>query len=319
MPKVSIIVPVFGVEKFIERCARSLFEQTFADLEYIFVDDCTRDKSIELLLEILEAYPDRKGQVRIIHHDSNKGLPSARQTGMKAAQGKYILNCDSDDWIHVSMIQLLHDCAEKEVADIVIGDFAISDGTHQYISRGCLSKNKKQLMKDICSMRVSWSLCNKLFKRDLLYEDITFPVDNMGEDMALTLQLAIAAHHISYEPKALYYYYNNPDSITKGNTEQSVLSKFQQNKNNAEIVLSAFKKRSIDIVYPDELMYIKWNTKKQLWRLVHKKEYFTLWKDTYSEINSKLLLNPLISTTDKLRYVLTYARIYPRRRDMIHT
>ena len=88
---VSILVPVYGVEKYIERCARSLFEQTYENLEYIFVDDCTPDKSIEILKRVIEDYPNRKNQVRIIHHEHNRGLAAARNTALDAATSEFYL------------------------------------------------------------------------------------------------------------------------------------------------------------------------------------------------------------------------------------
>ena len=96
-PKVSIIVPIYGVEHFIERCARSLFEQTLDGIEFIFVNDSTPDNSISILLRVLEDYPNRQNQVRIVQHEVNKGLPFARQTGIRLAKGEYIAHCDSDD------------------------------------------------------------------------------------------------------------------------------------------------------------------------------------------------------------------------------
>ena len=99
MPKVSVVIPVYGVEKYIERCARSLFEQTLDDIEYIFVNDCTKDRSIDILNEVINDYPARKQQIRIVHHKENKGLPFARQSGWQVATGEYVANCDSDDWV----------------------------------------------------------------------------------------------------------------------------------------------------------------------------------------------------------------------------
>ena len=81
MPKVSVVIPVYGVEKYIERCARSLFEQTLDDIEYIFVNDCTKDRSIDILNEVINDYPARKQQVRIVHHEENKGSALARLSG----------------------------------------------------------------------------------------------------------------------------------------------------------------------------------------------------------------------------------------------
>lgn len=83
MPKVSVIIPVYGVEKYIERCARSLFEQTLDDIEFIFVNDCTLDNSINVLETTLEEYPKRKSQVQIINFEQNQGAAKAREIGMK--------------------------------------------------------------------------------------------------------------------------------------------------------------------------------------------------------------------------------------------
>ena len=99
MLKISILTPVYGVEKYIEQCARSLFEQSYAPIEYIFVDDCTPDKSIGILQSLLKEYPERAQQVRIIHHDRNRGVGAARQTALMAATGDYLLFADSDDML----------------------------------------------------------------------------------------------------------------------------------------------------------------------------------------------------------------------------
>ena len=88
MPKVSVIVPVYKVEKYIEKCVRSLFGQTLDDIEYIFVNDCTPDASMEVLQNVLEEYPARKSQVKIFNHTINTGQSGARRDGMRMATGK---------------------------------------------------------------------------------------------------------------------------------------------------------------------------------------------------------------------------------------
>ena len=99
--KVSVIIPIYKVEKFIERCVCSLMEQTLQEVEYIFVDDATPDKSIEVLERCLTLYPNRKSV--ILHHAQNQGLPAARNTGLQVASGKYIFHCDSDDYVEQDM------------------------------------------------------------------------------------------------------------------------------------------------------------------------------------------------------------------------
>ena len=94
MPKVSVIIPVYGVEKYIERCARSLFEQTLNDIEFIFVNDYTPDNSIDILKNTLSKYPNRKYQVRIINQPRNMGAAQARKNGILAATGEFVIQCD---------------------------------------------------------------------------------------------------------------------------------------------------------------------------------------------------------------------------------
>src|SRR5574344_2358361 len=114
MPKVSIIIPIYNVEKYIEKCARSLFEQTEEDLEFIFVNDCTRDCSMQILNEVIKDYPSRKNQIKIITNEINQGLPFTHQRGQKEATGEYIIHCDSDDWVDINMYRMLYEKAKAE-------------------------------------------------------------------------------------------------------------------------------------------------------------------------------------------------------------
>ena len=113
--KVSVCIPIYGVEKYIERCARSLFEQTMTDdIEFIFVNDCTPDRSEQILLATLEDYPQRKKQVKILHHAENQGLTGARSTAVKAACGDYIIHCDSDDWVDPALYETMYRTAVEQ-------------------------------------------------------------------------------------------------------------------------------------------------------------------------------------------------------------
>ena len=117
MAKVSVIVPIYNVSRFIKRCVESLFNQTLDDVEFIFVNDCTPDDSIDILKKVIADYPDRN--TMIINHEVNKGLPAARNTGLKAASGDYIFHCDSDDFIEPTMLNDLYYTACDDNADIV--------------------------------------------------------------------------------------------------------------------------------------------------------------------------------------------------------
>ncbi len=124
-PKISILLPVYGAERFIERCAVSLFEQTYDNLEYIFVNDCTKDHSIEVLQEVVERYSHRRHQVRIINHEVNKGVGEARNTLLDAATGEFLLFVDPDDYIDINLVERLVVSQKLNDSDIVLHDYKI--------------------------------------------------------------------------------------------------------------------------------------------------------------------------------------------------
>ncbi len=126
---ISVIIPVYRVEAYIERCVRSLMEQTLDEVEYIFVDDCSPDKSVSVLERVLKDYPLRQGQTHILRHATNRGLPAARNTGLDAAIGDYIFHCDSDDYLETDALQAMYDTAQKANAEIVYSDWYLTYGT----------------------------------------------------------------------------------------------------------------------------------------------------------------------------------------------
>ena len=103
MYKLSVIIPVYNVERYIERCAVSLFEQTLQDVEFIFINDKTPDCSMEILKNICKRYSFLKNNIKLLEHERNSGSATTRITGIKAAQGTYIAFCDSDDWVETNM------------------------------------------------------------------------------------------------------------------------------------------------------------------------------------------------------------------------
>lgn len=124
--KVSVIIPIYGVEKFIERCVDTLMQQTLKEVEYIFVNDATPDHSMEVLQDVLARYPERKDCVVVATHEINKGLPAARNTGLQMARGEYIFHCDSDDFVEPDMLETLYTEAVRKQADIVWCDWILS-------------------------------------------------------------------------------------------------------------------------------------------------------------------------------------------------
>lgn len=240
---VSVIVPIYKVENYIERCAISLFEQTLEDIEFIFVDDKSPDRSIEILYKVLSKYPAQKERVTIVHHSQNLGLAMARETGFRRASGRYIIHCDSDDWVDKNMYEAMYHTAINENADIVVCDYIA-----EYVNKSIRFTQRCELEKDkfvfqLLSGQLHNGVWNKLINRDL-YLQIPFLWKrgcNMWEDVSIIPRLAFYATKICYIPNAFYHYSQyNINAYTKTVSLSSAKSVLEA----SEIVNSFYEKHS---------------------------------------------------------------------------
>jgi len=242
-PSVSILVPIYGVEKYIERCARSLFEQTYDNIEYIFVDDLTPDNSITILQKIIEDYPNRI--VKIIKHAENLGLAGARITGLKNATSDYVIFVDSDDYVEVDMTENLINKAVKDNADIIICSSFSEYQNRTSISSLHVYSDKRELIKDILFKSIPGSMWAKMVKRNIfvIHPDC-WPVQgiNHGEDYATMPRILHYAEKIVYLNKPLYHYMAfNEGSYTNNFKESSMQSMLR-----ADAILEDFFKNIFD-------------------------------------------------------------------------
>lgn len=235
MPKVSVVVPVYGVEDYIERCARSLFEQTIDDIEYIFVNDCTRDKSIDILRSVLNEYPTRQPQVRIINHKQNGGQAAARTTGIINATGDYIIHCDSDDWVDENIYELLYQKAIDTNADIVAcGYYNVFKDKKEFVQIKDEGNPHEWLQKDASL----WNCWAKLIKLSLIKSHDIYPFEgiNYSEDRGINMRAFFFANKIAIINAPLYYY----DRTREG----SIV-----NRSKNDVLLIRECERSIDAIY----------------------------------------------------------------------
>lgn len=205
--KVSVIVPIYKVEQFIGRCVKSLLEQTLCEVEYIFVDDASPDRSIEILQDVIAQYPNRQPDIKLITHKQNQGLPAARNTGLVEASGEYIFHCDSDDYMELDMLESLYNRAKECEADVVWCDFFLSfEKSERYMKQPEYATSLDAL-KAMLSGAMKYNVWNKLVKRSLYVGNkISFPTGyGMGEDMTMMMLFA-KAHRVAYVPCAYYHY-----------------------------------------------------------------------------------------------------------------
>lgn len=317
--KVSIIVPIYGVEAYIERCARSLFEQSLDEIQYIFVNDCTKDNSICILEQVINEYPNRKPHVILLHHEKNKGLPFARQTGLKYAVGEYIAHCDSDDWAHKDMYRTLYEKAKENHADAVVCDFLDTDGNNGSHIHACIRQEKDSHIVDMILRKATPSVWTKMFKKDVYGNEIQYPQFSMGEDLVLTTQLLYYSNKIVYVPQPLYYYYNNVESISKHKNANSSVKRFHELKANTEVVVGFLQKNFQDKKLVKNLCnFLRYYTLRQLYDILYvDKKYRDALFNTYSYLPISCLANPLISVKEKIQIILVLFKLYPFKKDRV--
>ena len=204
MPSVSIIVPVYGVEKYIERCARSLFSQTYPDIEYIFVDDGSPDRSVEILEQVVEAFPQRKPRVTILRK-SNEGQSFARRDGIAASHGDFLMFVDSDDWLEPLAVEKL--VAAAADADIVTFGFWKEYGKRRKLDleKDSSVENPRLFVQRLYTYKAYGYLCTKFFRRHTL-TDIFTPRYSMHEDIVVSTQALQRAGRIVNLKEGLYHY-----------------------------------------------------------------------------------------------------------------
>lgn len=223
IPKITVIIPVYKAEKYIYRCVRSLYEQTLDSIEYIFIDDNSPDKSIDIVKGTMAEYPDRAKQTRIVRNAKNLGVGRTRQKGLDLSTGEYIIHCDPDDWVDCNMLEDLYKQAKQYNSDVVICDiFYEYAGRTKVIAQNIDGIDNLKLITKILKGQVHGSLCNKLIKHNFIKKNNISFVDglNFCEDMTFCLKLLMEKAKVRYFPHAFYHYdkYSNSNSLTSVNT-----------------------------------------------------------------------------------------------------
>lgn len=223
---ISVIIPMYGVENYIVRCARSLFEQTFTNgVEFLFIDDASKDKSREVLQTVIDEYAGHNLNVRIIRHEKNMGLPSARNTGLKHAQGEYVMHVDGDDFLERDALELLYNAVKDNNADVAWCDYYITFDTKKRIIAQPSFDTPEYAVRGMLRGTMKYNVWNKLCRRSLYLENgITFPDGkSMGEDLTMVM-VFLHAKSCAYVNKPLYNYVQNPGQMTATYNEEKLES-----------------------------------------------------------------------------------------------
>ena len=217
---ISIIIPVYKVEKYLEKCIQSVINQTYENLQIILVDDGSPDNCGK----ICDEYAKKDHRIEVIHK-SNGGLSDARNKGLEIAKGEYIGFVDSDDYIESDMYEVLYNLLKQYNVDVSICNFyTVSQGkiAIKNADNGIKEYNRIEILKEILLdndiQSYAW---NKLYKREL-FGEIKYPVGKKYEDIGTTFYLLEKCNKVVVTGKPEYYYINRQDSIVNNVTETKI-------------------------------------------------------------------------------------------------
>jgi glycosyltransferase involved in cell wall biosynthesis len=304
---ISIIVPIYNAVPYIERCARSLFEQDMADLEYIFVNDCTPDNSVELLKQLInDEFPDLKERIVIVDLDTNAGVANARNIGLDNAHGEYIGFCDSDDWIEKNMYSSLYKKAKETGAEIVgcnmVNEY--QDASTVFIQN--YGEDKQINISHLLLGSIFPSLCTEIVKRSLyVNNNIRFISGiNMGEDLLVNTQLYVNANDISFVAEPFYHYRHDIDSSCEKRNLSSVMSDIKV----ASLIEEYLVKKDMAICLMKEMNFRKFFSKLPLWTSKEYRDVKT-WRNTFPDSNRYIFEYEQLDWKMKVEYWLVANRL----------
>lgn len=248
MKKVSIIVPVYNVEKYLRKCLDSLVSQTLKDFEIIVVNDGSRDNS----QDIIDEYATKHDNV-VSYIKENGGLGDARNYGLERANGEYIGFVDSDDYVEPNMYEKLYEKAVNDDCDLVVCDLIYTfeqDNKKDYITKGLRELNPDKNKDGFLSPLFAW---NKLYKREMLIENnLRYPTGLWYEDIPVTLSCFALSRNTGYVNDAFVHYVQRSNSIMGNKTNKKFYDIFVILEN----TYSFFKEHNYLDKYHNELEYV---------------------------------------------------------------
>ena len=280
--KVSVLVPFYNVEKYVGRCVESLFSQTYSNIEYVFVNDCTPDNSMDIINEYIDKFNVRNKCV-IINHEVNKGISASRNDCLDNATGDYILFIDSDDYIDKDMVELLVKAAIENNADISGCGYIEEYKDRRVQMPQRYTNNHVEMMRAITLLTIKGVMWKLLIRRSIVEENqVRFIPDNtMVDDYLFCCQVFFYAKRFASVDKCMYHYIQyNPNNYSK-TREFNITSQAKAIIKTEEF----YKENGVYELVKDELLQRKFISKLPL--LLNKNCYnVKLWRELFPESNN---------------------------------
>lgn len=308
MIKVSVVIAVYNVEQYIERCAVSLFEQTLDEVEYIFVDDCSTDNSIAVVKSVLTRYPERVKNVKFFSNNQNSKVAYTRTVGMKAAMGEYVIHCDPDDYFESDALENLYSAVVDSKADIAVCDYFFTmKGVTEVVKNRLYSNVPSECIKHIHESYFFPSLCSSLLRRELVekYNLYPYPNINTGEDLNVLLRAFYYAKRCVHIEKPLYHYLVREGSLSQN---RDFLSLWNNNISKNLRLLIDFFENTGDKEYRIMLNFLKF--RKKMFLLCAKPAQVRMWYELYPECKYDIFKFKNMSVARRVMYFV-FGSCYP--------
>lgn len=283
-PLISYIVPMYNAERYVEGCVKSLFAQTYKNIEYIFVDDCSEDSTVESLRKILDKHP-REGNIRVLELDENVGSAVARAKGIAVSNGAYIMFCDVDDYVEPDMAENLVNVAIVQDCDIVVSSYFVNSATDETVVK--IADGNGIDINDVPINTLYFALWNKLFRAELLKSDSLNNVIkiNCWDDLCLVARVYALAKKVVRVSTPYYHYRHSAENATL--TQQRHEVRLEDHLACAEYVVKWFESNGYSERYATFLKFLKFTSKIKMLR--GKKIDVRRWKRTFPEANCGIM------------------------------
>lgn len=290
---ISVIIPIYNVEAYIERCLKSVISQSYKDVEIILVDDCGSDKSMDIAKSLMSSMSNV--DYRIESHQRNCGLSAARNTGLNIAKGDFVYFLDSDDWLPEDALIELVQAAETYKAFCIVGEYSNNTDVkgkfleipYKYGEYKNLT-NRDEIVSFFTNKNLPITAWNKLIKRNFLLENkLYFEKGIYHEDALWTLQVVSVLPSLCLVPKVTYCYAYSPNSIMNNHDDEKMQKRFE-----SSLIVLKKMKESVEKIEIEGL-------KRMMMVYVGETKYY---------MYRKLLIDGMSKTLFKRFYELTHSK-----------
>jgi glycoside transferase family 2 len=310
---VSYIIPIYNVSGYIEKSVRSLLEQSYSNIEYIFINDCSFDDSEIKLRRIIEEFPERRNKIKVITNEHNLGSATTRNIGLDMAQGEYVMFADSDDWISCDYVESMVHKIESGDGDIVYCDYFESYDNNEKLITQNYGIDNIECIRSMLGGGLHGSTCNKIYRRSFILKSKQRFVAgaDLFEDVSWNIRLFACTTQISYLSQAFYHYvqYNNNSIIKSMSSTEKKRNRALQRIENVRVACDYLIALGFEEKLSKEMKEWKLMAKNDL---IDDKDDSSLqsWINTFPEADAAIIKCKKITWNYKLLLLLLHYKFF---------